>query len=72
MATEEKRRIMSEGAKKLRLYIGELGGEASEDELETVMKALPTMDVGKLQCLLDELEESNNLKKIEDSLVKLK
>ena len=62
---------ISEGARRLRLCISELGGEASEEELEVIMEELPTMDSGKLQKLLGELEESRVLEKTDDEQVSL-
>lgn len=65
------RNNLSKGAKRVLMYLKNLGGEAEMDDLRTVLKAAPIMDEDRLDSILEELEEADKVEKT-GSKVKLK
>jgi hypothetical protein len=45
-----------------------LDGEAEMDDLRLVLKAAPIMDEGRLDSILEELEEADKVEKTDDKV----
>lgn len=55
---------LSQGAKRVLMYLKNLDGEAEISDLETVMKAAPIMDESQLDNIIDTLEDADKVEKI--------
>lgn len=54
---------LSQGSKRVLMYLKNLDGEAEISELETVMKAVPIMDESQLDNIIDTLENADKAEK---------
>jgi hypothetical protein len=59
---------LSKGSKRVLMYLKNLDGEAEMDDLRLVLKAAPIMDEGRLDSILEELEEADKVEKTDDKV----